>query len=251
MALEPLPPEDIEGAAFATALRGYDRKEVDDFLSEVASQQRALLDELVEIKQSADNAYLDFGREVGRVLQQAKSSADQILGKAEEDSAKLREEAARTAEQTIEESRRRADEMRAAAERDALERIRDADEKVQRLQETELDVRQRLHSWRDMLRTVGEQIERAEAEPTVGVGPEGALSPPEGDGAQADGSEDRAQHEGEKPQRVWTPAEERGEPRPEVEQAVRLRPGGDRGDGDAQQGESWRPSGTEDGSPNL
>ncbi len=269
MGLEPLPPEHIEGADFPVALRGYDRREVDEFLGEVASQQRALLEELMEIKQSADNAYLDFGREVGRVLQQAKTSADQILSKAEEDSAKLREEANRTAQETVEKSRQQAEETRAAAERDALERIRDAQEKVQRLQETELEVRQRLQSWREMLRSMGEQIERAEAAPTVGSASQEARSPQEGDGLQPAAPEDRADTRTETDEGAGlTPAGELAQ----AGQAAGLRPPGERtqtdtgidqplrwssssersqGDADVDPPRSWRPSGTEDASPNV
>ncbi|HEV2068809.1 MAG TPA: DivIVA domain-containing protein [Acidimicrobiales bacterium] len=101
----PLSPDDIERRQFLPALRGYDRDQVDAFLSEVAEDYRALLrkfDLFRKQQQAAPPGASDqlsgLGERVERVLRIAVQSAKEIRAAAEEEVARLQEEARRQLE---------------------------------------------------------------------------------------------------------------------------------------------------------
>lgn len=174
--LEPLSPQDIEKADFAIAMRGYDREEVDGFLRAMAQEQRTLLEELTTAKRGAEQSYLALGDEIGGLLQHAKDVADDMVKKADEEAARLLDDARQAAERTTSESEQRAAEIRAEAQKDAAECVADATEKVSALQESERDARERLHSLRTLLQSLGNDIEQAEAKPLISKQPTGTPS---------------------------------------------------------------------------
>lgn len=159
--------QDLTKVEFATALRGYDKEEVDTFLRELADEHNRLLTELATTKRSAEKAYQEMGEEIGDLLQHAKDVADQMRKKAEEEAANTKETARRAAERTVAEAENKADSLRRAAESDAIVRVREAQQKVSSLQDTEQQVRTRLYSLRMTIETLGEQIQGAEANPEV------------------------------------------------------------------------------------
>ncbi|HEU4480513.1 MAG TPA: DivIVA domain-containing protein [Actinomycetota bacterium] len=174
----PLTPEEIQNKDFLISLRGYDKDEVESFLSRVADEFRDALRGGGE-GGSAD-PFQDLGQEVGSVLQAAKSSADALRSKAEQEAtavlqkareeaanlresvskaaARVKEDAERHAVQQRSEAERYAEETRSAAEREANERLRESARRVQRLLSTENNVRERLLALETMLGTLREDL---------------------------------------------------------------------------------------------
>jgi cell division initiation protein len=130
----------LERVEFATAIRGYDKDEVDTFLRELAAEHNRMMAELAAAQQGAEKVYLEMGEEIGDILQHAKDVADQMKKQAEEESA------------------RRADELRTAAEVSALKQIRDAQEKVRQLKAAEQEVRARLQTIADTIHSLSIRI---------------------------------------------------------------------------------------------
>ncbi|MBW3651939.1 MAG: DivIVA domain-containing protein, partial [Actinobacteria bacterium] len=142
----PLSPDDIERKHFLAALRGYDREQVDAFLTEVAEDYRTLLRKLqlfAERKDGAsqklDDPLFGVGERVERVLRTAVQSAKEIRAGAEEEIVRLREEAHRGLEAVQEAFAKAAHESdMLATEAAALTKQR---REVQRLLEEAAEVR--------------------------------------------------------------------------------------------------------------
>ena len=159
--------QDLRRVEFATAMRGYEKEEVDTFLRELAGEQDRLTAELARAKRAAEKAHLELGEEIGQLLQHAKDVADGLVKKAEEEAASIQEKARRTADKTTTDAEAKADALRRASEADAVARVRDAQEKVRALQDTEGQVRTRLYSLRQTVATLNDTIEEAEARPPL------------------------------------------------------------------------------------
>ena len=80
-------PEAISGASFSSTLRGYDKDEVHAFLDDIAQR-------VAELQEEAENAHLSLGDRIGRLLQDAKDNADEIVERAQGEAAQEREVAA-------------------------------------------------------------------------------------------------------------------------------------------------------------
>lgn len=161
-------PEDIKGANFSVALRGYDRGEVEAFLQDVAAEVSVL-------KDSAERAYQNLGEELGELLQQAKDVADKLLSEARSEAAALvqsaeneatglRDEAEAHARQVREEADGEAVSTRAEAEQDAAQRISAADTKVRELGTAEVEARQRISALRVELDRVADSLRQLGAD---------------------------------------------------------------------------------------
>lgn len=81
--------EGIEKAEFSIKVRGYDREEVDGFLSLVASEVRHLLDKLENIDE--EKPFESLGAEAGRLLQLAEDAAKATKAAAETELAQERQ----------------------------------------------------------------------------------------------------------------------------------------------------------------
>jgi cell division initiation protein len=158
---------DLARVEFSTAMRGYEKDEVDTFLRELAQEHNRVVVELAAAQRSAEKAHLELGEEIGELLQHAKDVADGMLKKAKEEAAATKEVARRKAEQVGADARRKADQLVAAAEAAALARVRDAQQKVRTLQETEAEVRARLQGLHETVRGLGEQIAKSASQPEV------------------------------------------------------------------------------------
>jgi DivIVA domain-containing protein len=101
-------PEDIEGRDFFVGLRGYDRDEVNTFLTEVASQYRAVLAELEMLRNRppTTDPFEHLGANVTAILRSANDTAAGITTSANEDAEAIRA----SAEAAAEHIRREADE---------------------------------------------------------------------------------------------------------------------------------------------
>jgi DivIVA domain-containing protein len=104
----------LEHVEFATAIRGYDKDEVNTFLKELATEHNRMMAELVAAQKSAENVYLEMGEEIGDILQHAKDVADQMIKRAEEEAAVITEQARRAAAKTATAAARRADQLKEA-----------------------------------------------------------------------------------------------------------------------------------------
>lgn len=81
----------IENADFSIKVRGYDRDEVDSFLTQVAAEVRHLLERMTP---DDEQPYQQLGSEAGRLLQLAKDAADEIRRDAELEATQIRTRAA-------------------------------------------------------------------------------------------------------------------------------------------------------------
>jgi cell division initiation protein len=135
---EHLVPEYVESREFSTSLRGYDKEEVDAFLSTLAAEIREYQ------RASSEQLYQNLGEEMGALLQHAKDSGDAMRKEAEEDAAAARHAAETDAQRTRADAEHKASETRAAAEADATERIKEAEERVRELEVLEREGRERL-----------------------------------------------------------------------------------------------------------
>jgi DivIVA domain-containing protein len=85
------PISDIANKKFTVVMRGYDRDEVDEFLSKLELSFKGALHEATQISSSDLAARL--GQEVGSVLSSAEQAADKVRRAAVQDAARIRGEA--------------------------------------------------------------------------------------------------------------------------------------------------------------
>jgi DivIVA domain-containing protein len=161
--------EGLERVEFATAIRGYDKHEVDTFLRELAAEHNRMMAELDAARNSAEKSYLEMGEEVGDLLQHARDTADQIMKLAEEESAAIKDGARRAAEKTASEAARHADEVRSAAETSALRKIREAQDKLRQLKAAEQEVRARMRTIAETIHSLSIQIADIESTTEIDV----------------------------------------------------------------------------------
>jgi DivIVA domain-containing protein len=175
---ESMSPDQVERAAFGTALRGYDRNEVDIFLRRIADELRE------SQKLRSEKLYESLGDEIGNLLQHAKDSADEMTKEAEQDSARIRADAESASREMRAAAERDATQMRTdaendaaqartlaaedasatrdEAERDATQRIKEAEAKVAELQDAEDGLRAKLVLLRSDLEVLTDQLRRLE-----------------------------------------------------------------------------------------
>ena len=171
--------EHLENTTFSTALRGYDRDEVDAFVRTVAQEMRALNEDRNE------KVYESLGEEMGALLQHARDSADAMKRQAQEDAAntraeaeaeanKIKEDATAAARELQQTAEQHATKTRTEAESEASTRIADATEKVRRLEATEGQARARLKSIREELASITNDLLLLDEEPEDQTAPEEA-----------------------------------------------------------------------------
>ncbi|NYI93272.1 DivIVA domain-containing protein [Amycolatopsis endophytica] len=126
---------------FSTALRGYDRREVDAYIRRLRARAGHLASELEEKEQRLSEVGGDasvplqvvgsgnIGARVERIIAQAEHEAKEIRDQAEQDAAEIR----KAYENQADEARRQRDELARRADSEAREMIRRAEEEVARL----------------------------------------------------------------------------------------------------------------------
>ncbi len=135
---QPLPgqqvrPEDIHTAQFSTRVRGYDREEVDAFLSALATE----LERLIENQQLLQNQpspvdedeepFAKLGADAGKLMQLARDHADRMKDVALAEIAAARAAAEAEVAELLERAETEASALRDMAERDAKSIKDDAD----------------------------------------------------------------------------------------------------------------------------
>lgn len=117
-----LSPEQIATRRFVVALRGYDKDEVDSFLTEIGEQVAELLQTAPDPAApggTQDDPLARFGQQIESVLRSAVAAADAIRGQVDQEVAALRASAIGEAQQRRDEAERAV-----AQERDQWERER-------------------------------------------------------------------------------------------------------------------------------
>jgi cell division initiation protein len=170
--------DDLENTTFSTALRGYDRDEVDAFVRTIAQEMRTLSEGRNE------KLYESLGEEMGALLQHARDSAEAMKREAEqdamatrasadEDAQRIREDAVEKARELLEKAEQQAALARSSAEKDSSSRIEEATERVRQLEATEGQARARLQSMREELASIADDLRLIDSIPEEeGGGPE-------------------------------------------------------------------------------
>ena len=125
-------PEVISGTTFSSTLRGYDKDEVHAFMDSIAQRVALLQDE-------AENAHLSLGDRIGRLLQDAKDNADEIVERAQAEAAQEREVAAADTKKVHEEADAYSLDTRSQADEYSRKTREDADAFSERTQQEATD----------------------------------------------------------------------------------------------------------------
>ncbi|MDO8880692.1 MAG: DivIVA domain-containing protein [Coriobacteriia bacterium] len=102
-----LTPLDIHHKEFGHALRGYNEAEVDAFLDQVADELERLFKENIDLSERIDGldekvrGYQDMERTLHNTLVSAQKSADEIIGKAQQEAAAVLKDAEVKAKEVI------------------------------------------------------------------------------------------------------------------------------------------------------
>jgi DivIVA domain-containing protein len=171
-----LTPEEIEGRRFPLVARGYDPKQVDRFLTEVAASYRYAMHHLLPgVNRPADPSPSSEGRhqshervgaEVADILRAAERVGESLRSEAEQQAAEIRSAAAADAARI----RAEADEQRQQAKKELLRAqqqaetlVREAERQAEdRLARVEAEAEQRAHRVLAGVRRRAEQMVRAE-----------------------------------------------------------------------------------------
>src|SRR5215213_9540237 len=132
-----LTPEAIEQAEFPTALRGYDKDEVEAYLRRVAVEHRRLLAQTEPAKPASEKPYQRLGQDVGDLLQQARDTADRMKQRAEDEATRLKDEAKKAVKEMKDKAKQDAQQVKQAAEYDAREKLKDAERRLTALKANE------------------------------------------------------------------------------------------------------------------
>jgi DivIVA domain-containing protein len=115
-------PENIRNVSFSTAVRGYDRREVDRYVQRVNRIIAEL--EITQTPESAVRHALDrVGKQTSGILQRARETADEIIHTAGSEAADTAARGQAEAREIVAEARAEADRVRAQAEEDKRERV--------------------------------------------------------------------------------------------------------------------------------
>lgn len=154
-------PDDIRDVSFATAVRGYDRREVDGYVERVNRVIAEL--EVSRSPQSAVKHALDrVGEQTSGVLQRAREVAEDLTATALAEADHLTRRAKVEAEEAVEGARTQADQLRAESKQEADEILaRASSQAKERLERAEDQVRMLQEEAQERLRALHQEIEAA------------------------------------------------------------------------------------------
>jgi DivIVA domain-containing protein len=119
------PLSDIANKKFTVVMRGYDRDEVDEFLSKLELSFKGALHEASQI--SASDLAARLGQEVGSVLSSAEQAAEKVRRGAQQDAARIRGQAEHEASAIRQAALEEVEALPRAAAEEAEEIIRQAE----------------------------------------------------------------------------------------------------------------------------
>jgi len=166
---------------FATALRGYERNQVDDYLTQRDKELSGLRAELADLRAERDRAVSD-AESVGKELREARAKSAHLEPAAKEDSFGFR------AEKLLRIAEQEAADIRAS---DARRRLDEATKEISRLSGLQADVRSELAQLAQLitteLATARAQVAAKDGAAQNGAAQNGAAK----DGAARDGAAQR------------------------------------------------------------
>jgi len=135
----PVPP-DVRDVAFRTAVRGYERREVDRYVQRVNHMIAEL--EITRSPESAVRHALErVGEQTSGILQRARETADEIIHTARAEADEVIERATAEAQDILAAARTKADAVIADAEDAARERVEEGDRELARVRGEAADAR--------------------------------------------------------------------------------------------------------------
>ncbi len=211
-------PPDLRDVSFSTAVRGYDRREVDDYVKRVNRVIAEL--EISHSPQAAVKHALDrVGEQTSGVLQRAREAAEELtttafaesehatrrakveaaemVEKAQADADRLRVDAAQEAEELRTSAHAEAEKRLGDVEARARERERKLEERLGTLGRQVADVEARRAQALAGLRDTARELERFAAREAVGAEDDGAPA------AQAPGAQETVSSPRSPPRRRW------------------------------------------------
>jgi DivIVA domain-containing protein len=124
--------ERLRGADFSLAVRGYDRHQVDEFLSGIAKRLEAESGSLAD-PDAVKRKLEEVGQSTTEILTAAEQTARKLQEDASTEAAKLRKSATETAEHAREEAREFANSTRERATEEGRRILAEANQKAQQL----------------------------------------------------------------------------------------------------------------------
>lgn len=178
-------PDNISGRRFSIVYRGYDRKEVEDYLAEIAESYEAVVDHPEDAGAHRLPPVEKIGEDIKAVLDAATTSADEILRKArqqadsmvkaatekassvKDNASKLEKETKQRAFKQAQEATTKAEtsakQLKKDAERRRREILDDAEQQHQRLVAYREELYERTQSIKDLLELVNVEIKEGSA----------------------------------------------------------------------------------------
>ena len=126
-----LSPEEIAHWEFAIARRGYDKDEVDAFLSQVAAAYQGALSDKAP---ASSPSFESLGQEVSGVLRVAKETADEINRKSRQEAEKVRTDANEKAKEIRRKAEQEANAQRDRTSKEGEKTVREAELRAERLE---------------------------------------------------------------------------------------------------------------------
>jgi DivIVA domain-containing protein len=128
-------PDEITNRNFSTVLgRGYDRREVDDFLMQVAASYKGAIEKIALVA-TGNQSTEDFSDEVELILRPARESAEEIVREAAEKTAGMHKAAAQRAAELEAEALERAKRIVEEAQENADRRLEESRLQVARAEQ--------------------------------------------------------------------------------------------------------------------
>jgi DivIVA domain-containing protein len=128
-------PDEITNEDFSTVLgRGYDRREVDDFLTQVAASYKGAIEKIALVA-TGNQSTEDFSDEVELILRPARESAEEIVREAAEKTAGMHKAAAQRVAELEAEALERAKRIVEEAQENADRRLEESRLQVARAEQ--------------------------------------------------------------------------------------------------------------------
>jgi DivIVA domain-containing protein len=125
-------PGDVRNVSFSTAVRGYDRRDVDRYVQRVNRIIAEL--EITQTPESAVRHALDrVGKQTSGILQRARETADEIIHTAGSEAADTTARGEAEAREIVADARSQADRVHASAEEDKRERVEEGSRELEEL----------------------------------------------------------------------------------------------------------------------
>jgi DivIVA domain-containing protein len=132
----PLTPDEVASKRFQVVYgRGYDRSEVDQYLTIVADDYSAAIQKIAVAASGGITTEDDIASEMGELLRAAREAATRIKDKAGAEADRITSEADSDARKQLEQADKRRAELLGRAETEARQMVEDAEERARQIRE--------------------------------------------------------------------------------------------------------------------